>query len=165
MSETFAPDPRIQQIAEAYAIDAVDFAKASFRLTLDGSDESVRHVETILARLHADLPTSKPSEEQIYSFAKLLGSYVGEVYRKNHGGAWGMVTMRGGESFPGMQSATHSLFWPCGQAKNRIVDGPENNLWHYYQVLTGGPEAVSFKSEPDPVHELKKPWWKRLLGG
>jgi hypothetical protein len=61
MSETFAPDPRIQQIAEAYAMDAVDLAKASFRLTLDGSDESVRHVETVLARLGPENNTPSPS--------------------------------------------------------------------------------------------------------
>src|SRR5262249_50740703 len=44
----FTPDPKIQQIAEAYALDARDFAERAFHITLDWSDASVQQVEVIL---------------------------------------------------------------------------------------------------------------------
>jgi hypothetical protein len=161
MSQTFVEDARVQQVAEAYSLDAVDFAKSSFRLDLDWSDSCVRHVETILDRLHRDVPNAAPSEDQIFGFAKMLGSYVGEVHRKNHGGRWGLVTLDG-ESFPGMRDAGGRLFWPWGRAQNRIVEGPENNVWHYYQVLVGGAEGLA---EPQaPGTPQRKPWWKRIFG-
>jgi hypothetical protein len=166
MSEAFIEDLRVQQVAEAYSLDAVDFAKSSFSLILDWSDASVRHVETTLGRLHEDLPSAKSSEEQILGFAKMFGSYVGEVHRKNHGSSWGMITLNG-ESFPGMRATTGKLFWPWGRAQNRIVDGPENNMWHYYQFLVGGPELLAGASFPPATSQSapNKPWWRRILGG
>ena len=68
-------------------------------------------------------------------FAKMFGSYVGEVYRKNHGATWGMVEMSG-QSFPGLKAELDgTLFWPWGRARNRLTDGAENNVWHYYSEL------------------------------
>ena len=45
----------------------------------------------------------KPSDEQVMVFAKMFGSYIGEVYRKNHGANWGLVAMDG-QCFPGMKA-------------------------------------------------------------
>jgi hypothetical protein len=69
-------------------------------------------------------------------FAKMFGSYIGEVYRKNHGATWGLVEMAG-QRFPGLksESAASTLFWPWGRPQNRLVDGAENNVWHYYSDL------------------------------
>ena len=64
----------------------------------------------------------------------MLGSYIREVFRRNYGAEWGWVTVQGNR-FPGMQRKPDSLFWPWGKALNRIVNGPEDNLWHYYRVL------------------------------
>src|SRR5690242_15336087 len=90
---TFTPDPEIQQIAEAYALDARDFAERAFHITLDWSDASVEQVEVIVADLYRQKQVMKPppKEEQVVMFAKMLGSYVGEVFRRNHGAEWGMV--------------------------------------------------------------------------
>ena len=52
MADGFVPDENIQKVAEAWALDAVDFASERFSLTLDWSEGSVRHVETILGALH-----------------------------------------------------------------------------------------------------------------
>ena len=160
MTASFAPDPSIQQIAEAYALDAVDFAKKSFRVKLDWSDQSVQHVEGILAQLHDSLPSAQPDEEAIWSFAKMLGSYVGEVYRKRHSGRWGMVTLND-QTFPGMQSTSGTNFWPWARAQKRIVNGPEDNMWHYYKVLLEKTASPMSTTTP-PV---TAPWWKRIFGG
>lgn len=132
----FVADARYLAIAEAYALDAIDFAKDHFKVDLDRTEGSIRSLEEILDVFHVQLSKSRPSSDQIVGFSKMWGSYFGEVLRKNHGATWGLVTSDG-NSFPGMQATNGVLFWPWGRVENRLVDGPENNVWHYYQHLIG----------------------------
>ena len=135
----FVESSDIQRVAEAYALDMVDFARENFSVALDWSDTSVSAIEGIMDIFYRERATANPTAEQVWSFSKMFGSYVGEVYRRNHGANWGTVTLNG-ESFPGMQAAqTCTLFWPWGRAQNRLTDGPENNMWHYYQSLLETP--------------------------
>lgn len=129
----FAEDAKVQQVAEAYALDAVDFARQNFRLTLDWEDASVAKVESMLDDFDRN-PGAK-RDDVVEQFAKMFGSYIGETYRKNHGGSWGMISHEG-HSIPGVQSSNGNLFWPWARVENRMRDGPENNVWHYYQHLT-----------------------------
>ena len=132
---SFTPDENLQKIAEAYALDACDFLRDHFAITLDWTDESIQHVESIMDKFHRDLAQSNPSDEQIMRFAKIFGSYVGEVYRKNHGASWGLVELDG-QQVPGMKAeASGVTFWPWLRARNRLMDGAENNVWHYYLEL------------------------------
>jgi hypothetical protein len=135
MSEApFQPDGQVAEVAGAYALDAVDLAARNFGVTLDWSEASVRQVEQMLGRLHAELTSARPPEDAVWTFAKAFGSYVGEVLRRHHEGEWGMVSMEG-QSFPGLQLAGGPLCWPWGKAYKRLTDGPGDNLWHYYSVL------------------------------
>src|SRR5207249_5495060 len=84
---SFTPDDKIQQIAEAYALDACDFLRDHFRITLDWSDASIQHIESLLDTFHREAAKARPTPEQVVQFAKMFGSYIGEVYRKNQGGA------------------------------------------------------------------------------
>ncbi|HDX8616329.1 hypothetical protein [Aeromonas dhakensis] len=68
------------------------------------------------------------------SFAKGYGSYIGEVYRRNHGGEWGIVNLNG-QKFPGLKTKSGVNFWPWGCALNHIMQGPENNVADYYSTL------------------------------
>ena len=135
MNETFRADDNIAQIAEAYCLDCIDIARSNFDTELDRSEASVALVEEMLGQLHAQLPAARPTPEQIGAFAKMFGSYVGEVFRLTHGATWGIVRV-GEEEMAGMQ-AQHGgwCFWPWGRAHKRITEGPENNMWHYYQSL------------------------------
>jgi hypothetical protein len=130
----FYPDPQVAEVAGAYALDAVDLAARNFGVTLDWSESSVRQVEHMLGRLHDEMASAQPPEEAVSTFAKAFGSYVGEVLRRHHGGEWGAVSM-GGQSFPGLRQSGGGLCWPWGKAHKRLVDGPEDNVWHYYSVL------------------------------
>src|SRR5579864_3546140 len=118
----FTPDPKIAKIAEAYAQDAIDLAAGSFGTKLDWTDASIAKVEAILANLRASMPTPKPPDEVIWNFAKGFGSYIGEVFRKNHGGEWGTIT-EGTNSYPGIRwnNGKETLFWPWGRVHKRIV--------------------------------------------
>ena len=132
----FAPDTNIQRVAEAYALDACDYVRTYFRVSLDWSDASIEQVERVLDVFHREIANAKPSEEQVMGFAKMFGSYVGEVFRKNHGASWGIVEMES-QQFPGLKAArSESVFWPWGRARSRLVEGAEHNVWHYYTALT-----------------------------
>ena len=65
---------------------------------------------------------------------KMFGSYIGEVYRRNHKATWGMITLNN-ESFPGLESSHKELFWPWSKVFKRITAGDEENVWHYYQRM------------------------------
>ena len=160
MSDNFSGDSRYQQISEAYALDAVDFARNNFKTNLNWSDSSVSEVEKILGVLHEQLAVAKPTDQQIAQFAKMFGSYIGEVFRKNHGATWGLVTLQG-QTFPGLKASGFEvgLFWPWGKSENRIRNGPEDNVWHYYQVL--------MEKNGTPIRDealAKKSWWAKLRG-
>jgi hypothetical protein len=135
---SFQPDPQIAEDAEAYALDAVDLAARNFGVALDWSEDSVRQVEQMLGRLHDELARTRPPQDAVWTFAKAFGSYVGEVVRRHHGGEWGTVSM-GGQSFPGLEQAGGALCWPWGKAHNRLINGPEDNVWHYYRLLVQRP--------------------------
>src|SRR5437868_6999233 len=98
----FQVDPKVAEIASAYSLDAVDAAAGNFGVTLDWSEESIQLVEQVLGRLHDDLDRARPPADAIWTFAKMFGSYVGEVLRRHHGGEWGIVRM-GEQSFPGVR--------------------------------------------------------------
>ncbi len=134
MPKNFQPDPRVTQIAEAYSLDAIDLAARNFGWTLDWSEPSIRLVEEMLGQLHEEMADEQPPEDAIWTFAKAFGSYLGEVLRRHHGGEWGLVTMDG-QSLPGFQQKNGALCWPWSRAQKRLVNGPEDNVWHYYSVL------------------------------
>jgi len=163
MTEHFKDDPDLRKVAELYALDAIDFARSRFKLELDWTDESVAHVESMLTVFHKQMPDANPNEEQVRLFAKMFGSYVGEVFRRNHGATWGMVNLQGNE-LPGLKSdGSAGLFWPWSRVKKRLTDGPEDNVWHYYQVLlerNGNGDA----SNSIDVLSPKKSWWSRFRG-
>ena len=132
---SFIPDEEIQKIAEAYSLDASYFLRDHFHVKLDWSDASIQSIEKAMDTFSRQAQSVKPSEEQVMGFSKMSGSYVGEVYRMNHGATWGMVEMSG-QRFPGLRAELDgTLFWPWGRARNRLVDGAENNVWHYYSQL------------------------------
>ena len=134
MKYFFQPDSTIGKVAEDFALDAIDFASSELDIQLDWSDESIHHVEYILSLFNDQLLETKLSESKLMMFAQMFGSYLGEVYRKNHSGVWGMVTMQG-DPVPGMQSRTKQHFMPWDRAIDRIVKGSENNMLVYYQDI------------------------------
>ena len=133
-AQNFAPDAKIQAIATAYAQDMVDYAQSRYQIQLDGTDQSIEQIEKIATQLHEAYVKQPPTEDQLNTFIKMLGSYTGEVYRKNHGAEWGWVTLNGNR-FPGLRRQQSKLFWPWGKARDRIINGKEDNLFNYYKYL------------------------------
>ena len=170
---SFEPDPRLQEVAEAYTLDAIDMAKGNFGITLDRSEASIAQVERILDELHQATIKEAPSPETIETVSKMFGSYIGEVFRQHHSGEWGFVTMGGG-TVPGIK-APKNMFWPWLRVSNRLENGSEDNVWHYYQVMvqkqTGDQGKVIARVEPGRPPQLietskppETPAKKGLLG-
>ena len=128
----------------AYAQDAVEYAQRSFDIPLDYSERSVQQVETVLAKLSETLPkgtlgklfTKGPTQQEIDQMTKMFGGYVGEVIRRAWGGRWKLESA----AFPGLQVITFEIagggdIWPHFKVGKRLTNGPEDNLWTYFQVL------------------------------
>ena len=136
MSESpfkFVADEEVTKIAKAYTEEIVDYARKVFKINFDFSEQSIKYVELLCEKIYE--MKNKTTEETIMNYTRALGSYVGEVYIKHHGGEWGLITYDG-NTFPGIRSTKQHQFWPWGRVLNRIEEGPENNVWHYYLSLT-----------------------------
>jgi len=126
------------EIAEAYAQDAVDHAKAAFDVDLDFSHESVERVEALLAQLHDALPRGfvsrlfrrGPSDEEVETMAKMYGCYVGEVIRRTAGGVWILDP----DTYLTLTKDDARVFPPM-KVHKRLHNGPEDNVWAYFSVL------------------------------
>lgn len=132
----FVPDAAVQRAATAYAAQAVATARDQFGIKLDGTDASMAQLDAVLARVHIAYASKspRPSDEQLMAVARMYGSYLGEVVRLKHGGAWGMAT-REGQTLPGMRTAAGTPFWPWTQAAQRIGKGAGYNVADYYKGL------------------------------
>ena len=88
--------PTITAVMHAHAEDAVAYAKSRFRMDLDYSSQSLERVDRILAAMYYDTPRTffakllrrGPSYDEVWTFSKMWGGYVGEVIRKRWGGTW-----------------------------------------------------------------------------
>jgi len=136
MSEVTAND-----MMEAYALDAVDFGK-KFNEDLDFSRESIEKVERICTILYNAIPKNfftklfkrNPTDEQKLQISKALGGYVGEVMRKNFGGNWSIENLFNQENTL-LLTISEMKLSPVAKVYKRLTNGPEDNVWHYFQVL------------------------------
>jgi len=133
---SFVPDQRVHDAAAAYAQAMIDLAQKEFGFKLDWSDDSIKYVELILESMHSVYRTRPVTDDWVRGLAAITGSYIGEVFRRNHGATWGQVTL-GGQTFPGMEmvKTAGGCFWPWGKTENRIRNGAEDSVTFYYQVL------------------------------
>lgn len=125
-------------LAEEYSQNCVDVVKEMFDIELDWSDSSIQIVEELLASLNRAVNSDNPpSPQRISDFGRIFGFYIGEVYRKNHGGViWGDVIDSSGKTYGlGRSDTKEAFFWPVEKVYKRIDLGSEENIWVYYNVL------------------------------
>lgn len=129
LSCNFTPDPKIQVIAEAFANDAVTFSKENLKINLDWSEISIEEVERALAMLSSSYKTTSPPpcDDQVQGMGRIFGSYIGEVYRRHHGGEWGIVELNE-QSLPGLEAKSGRRFWPWAKACSCIKNGDEDDI-------------------------------------
>lgn len=136
----------VNDMMEAYALDAVDHARDHFATDLDFTSGSVEAVEQILSKLYVAIPRGvkkllrrAPSEDTLDQICKMYGGYVGEVFRRQRGGEWEFDQ----EILPGYLVITlrngHSKIFPPSKVRKRLDNGPEDNVWSYFRVMLDEP--------------------------
>ena len=140
-------EPTINDMMEAYALDAVEFAKVNFSIELDYSNDSIEEVERIASQLFSTIPKSffgklfkkGPGQREIESVCKMLGGYLGEVYRKNMPGNWAVNEELGAI---GINHEDRWLF-PPAKVHKRLTNGEEDNLYSFFRVVLAQPSSES----------------------
>jgi hypothetical protein len=131
--------PTINDMMAAYAEDAVDFARGRFGIPLDYSIASVEQIESVAEKLVQARPKGvfakflrkSPSDEEIQTVCKMLGGYIGEVYRRAKGGDWAINQEY--QALGILQGET--WIFPPAKVSKRLTNGAEDNLWSYFRVL------------------------------
>jgi len=113
---------------------AVRMARDDHATTLDYSVESVKDVETILGTLYDQSAKQALNQDQQVYFAVRYGAYIGEVIRREWGGKWERDHPVAGPGSLPIESRDHESF-PVGWCFKRLKNGPEDNVWHKFQVL------------------------------
>lgn len=140
----------VRQMMEAYATDAVDATRANYGIELDYSPESVKTVEELLAKISPQLRRSwfrrlfriGLSEAAVDTICKMFGGYIGEVVRRKRGGVWQIVQNPiGDENVIALVNGDDKIF-PPSKVFKRLVNGDEDDVWFYFQVVTDGLEPV-----------------------
>jgi len=150
MNSTFIPDPQLQEVATFAAEKCATFLAQKFGKKPDYSDQFVAEVEDVMNLLHIDLPTSKPPEDVVQDMATIFGSYLGETFRRNQGGQWGISN-----GIPALRTPQGIECYPWMRAWKRLTNGDEDNVLHWYQYLlkhdpspSGPPNASPKKERP-----------------
>lgn len=135
-------DLTVSDMMNAYAMNAVDHAKAQ-GINLDFSPESVRAVESILDTMYSAKPkgflarlfSKALSQDVIRTFANIYGGYMGEVLRRTSGGEWYVdQEIVPSQQTIGLRKGTQRI-WPLAKVGKRLSSGPEDNVWHYFQIV------------------------------
>jgi hypothetical protein len=116
------------------ASEAVKDAEKENQIKLDYSPQSIEKVEAVLSKIHEQYTKDK-SSIAVNGLSMAYGAYIGETIKRSvPGSKWERdhpvageksypIHWKGGESFP------------CGWCFKRITNGPEDNVWHKYQML------------------------------
>lgn len=78
----------LNNLMQASAKDAVQYAREEHQYTLDFSEKSLLHVDSILSELHQREQSQQHSSEMIFTLCTMLGAYIGEVFIASVGGQW-----------------------------------------------------------------------------
>jgi hypothetical protein len=126
----------------ALAETAVEGARDA-GLSLDGSRESIQQVEELLAHFHGQIAgetidgVEPPTAEEIEDGSKAYGAYIGEVLRRSSGGEW---VLDSENAYPGEGAVValvrgNNRIFPIDKVKKRLLYGPEDNVWYYFQMI------------------------------
>ena len=139
----FRASPDLAAEAATFARGAVDTARNTYAVDLDWSDGSIARVESILDRIHREHARTKPSVDEFDRIRRSFGSYIGEVFRRNHGATWGMIETGQDVPAPGLQSRAGQRFWPWGRVERRLLNGAEDDVADYYSALVANESDAS----------------------
>jgi hypothetical protein len=119
----------------AHAEDAVQRARAEFGLGLDYSPDSVQHVETLLAQLHAQHRRQPLDERALGRESRLWGAYLGAVIKRLRPCTWQRDSQAAGEGALPLVFGHGDETFPCTWVYKRIENGEEDNVAVKFRFL------------------------------
>ena len=129
----------ISDVMQAYAQEAVAYARREFSLDLDYSEDSLRRVDQTLERrcqgglLTPEVMTEREREE-LWAICKMLGGYVREVVIRNIGGAWQTKPAADGGATVSL-AVTGGVEGSPPEAVWRMLTEPYKGAVTYYRCL------------------------------
>jgi len=132
------PDVTIADVMQAYANDALAFAKRRRDVTLDFSERSLEDVDQLLAGymppgLIVPDHLSETEREDLWILCKMVGGYVGEVIIRNIGGEWQMKDT--GDGSASIKLITGGVEGSPPEAIWRALTEPYKSVVSYYRGL------------------------------
>jgi hypothetical protein len=125
-------------------LDAVDFTNQKFKKQLNFSEDSIKDVEECLDALSRTRAQYKPTNEQLYNTAKMYAGYIGQVIKLKWGGDWRDESEYSLKNGPALKVNDQQLFL-VSKIYRRLVNGPEDNIWHFYLIFKKDMESSSTK--------------------
>ena len=122
------------RVAANYAQHAIDAARDGADLVLDFSEASIDEVDRLLTRTRDKAGTSEQDKRMLGLFAQMFGFYVGEVFRRHHGGTWGWAR----EVMPRLPQAVEdekgNVHTPLIAAEDHLEG--KGSIVEYYRQMT-----------------------------
>lgn len=134
----------LAETIDLFVAEAVKMARSINHGELDFSENSIKIVEEILDGHCKGLPRDaaaqplwdKVKPEVVDYVSNAFGIYIGEIMRRNFGGEWTVEEYPSLKlSIPVLQVKHLRTCWPT-KVHQRIMDGPQHNVWLRYCTLT-----------------------------
>lgn len=153
-------DIPLHEVMQAYADDAVKYAKNKFGIVLDYSEQSLVNVDALLSAMTSQglLTKDELSAEQqdgIWTLCNVFGGYVGAVIIKHIGGQWEADTRLDGSTNLKLKVANRIAASPPEKVWKRLTESEEDMIIGYYRCLQHILGLTPFEPK-----DLKKAWWK-----
>lgn len=142
---------------QVIAKEAVRRARKDFHVELDFSTDSIERLEEMLARLHEAYLKTPLTEKELAHQSLRWGAYVGEVAKRVQPGKWQRDSEKMGRgAMPVVFHSANEAF-PCSWVRKRIADGPDDNIFFKFRVLTdfelqkhvGSTRAIAIDEPPE----------------
>lgn len=140
---------KLAQAMSALAAEAAREAQSKYGFHLDYSPDSVQLVEKILSMLHADHARTPFSEDRLSDEAHRWGAYIGRVVKSLKSARWEHDSRHAGKGALPLIYDTDAECYPCAWCYRRIKDGPEDNVWHKFQIIFVADEDRGITIYPD----------------
>ena len=161
------------EIMQAYAEDAVRFAKSRFGIVLDYSEQSLVSVDDMLAKMtpqgvldENELPNKL--RDEIWTLCQVVGGYVGAVIIKHIGAQWETVDVSEKEVEIKLKIAGRITAQPHMKVWKRLIESETDMIIGYYRAIQhmlglkkflppelGGPEVKSGSQHHDVMNYLQ----------
>lgn len=121
---------------QVVAKEAVKRARKDFQTELDFSPDSIESLENILAKIHETHLKNPLSEKDLSLLSIRWGAYIGEVAKRVQPGKWRRDSEKLGRGTMPVVFDSASEAFPCSWAYKRVADGPDDNVFFKFRVLT-----------------------------